>query len=213
MPKKDRTASNLELIGGALCLDFVNTISAHVGSGALEYLNSYEDLVVWCRHAGTLGDEEATNLLNHASRHPKRAAATLVQGIVLRETIYRVLITTMDGVEPTEEDVELLNTVLEQALSQLRIKPQQGVFEWTWSDGKELDRILWPIVRSAADLLTSEQLRWVGQCGREGCDWLFLDRSKNHSRRWCSMGMCGSRVKSRRYYHRRQEGGISTRYL
>jgi predicted RNA-binding Zn ribbon-like protein len=67
--------------------------------------------------------------------------------------------------------------------------------------------MLWPIVRSAAELLTSEDLGRVRRCGREGCDWLFVDSSKNRSRRWCSMEMCGSRVKSRRYYYRKREEG------
>jgi predicted RNA-binding Zn ribbon-like protein len=212
VPKKERTASNLELIGGELCLDFGNTISSHTVSEAREYLNSYEDLVVWGIHAGILKDEEAENLLRHAAHHPERAAATLNQGIALRETIYRILQTAIERVEPLEDDVETLNAALGRALVQLRVRSRLRGFEWTWAEGEDdLARVLWPIVRSAADLLTSEQLRWVGQCAGEGCDWLFLDRSKNHSRRWCSMGLCGSRVKSHRYYHRRQELNIPVR--
>jgi len=94
--------------------------------------------------------------------------------------------------------------MLHEALSRLEIRPSEDRFEWAWVlDANDLDRMLWPIVRSAAELLTSGDLRKVRQCAREGCDWLFVDASKNHSRRWCSMNMCGSRVKARRYYQRK----------
>ncbi|MCK4470533.1 MAG: CGNR zinc finger domain-containing protein, partial [Anaerolineae bacterium] len=94
--------------------------------------------------------------------------------------------------------------MLHEALSRLEIRPSADRFEWAWVLGEnDLDRMLWPIVRSAAELLTSGDLRKVRQCAREGCDWLFVDASKNHSRRWCSMNMCGSRVKARRYYQRK----------
>ncbi len=94
--------------------------------------------------------------------------------------------------------------MLHEALSRLEIRPSADRFEWAWAlDANDLDRMLWPIVRSAAEMLTSGDLGRVRQCAREGCDWLFVDASKNHSRRWCSMNMCGSRVKARRYYQRK----------
>jgi predicted RNA-binding Zn ribbon-like protein len=73
-------------------------------------------------------------------------------------------------------------------------------------DEDELDRMLWPVARSAADTLTSGDLKRVRRCARQGCDWLFVDTSKNRSRRWCSMSMCGSRVKAGRYYRRVKKG-------
>ena len=86
----------------------------------------------------------------------------------------------------------------------MEITPAGGAFAWTWAVGaEELDRVVWPVVRSAAALLTSGSLERVRQCAGDGCDWLFVDLSKNQSRRWCSMDMCGSRAKSRRYYRRK----------
>jgi predicted RNA-binding Zn ribbon-like protein len=64
-----------------------------------------------------------------------------------------------------------------------------------------------PIARSAAELLTSETLSRVRECGGATCTWLFLDASRNRSRRWCSMESCGNRAKARRHYRRRREGG------
>ena len=93
----------------------------------------------------------------------------------------------------------------DQALARLEVVPTADTFNWSWAAGQDdLDYMLWPVVRTAADLLTSDDLLRVRECARTGCDWLFVDLSKNHSRRWCSMNMCGSRVKARRYYQRRK---------
>ncbi len=75
---------------------------------------------------------------------------------------------------------------------------------WTWdADIRALDRMLWPIVSSAIELLTSHDLRRVKECpGAGDCGWLFFDTSKNGTRHWCSMEGCGSRVKMRRQYAR-----------
>ncbi|MCB0153982.1 MAG: CGNR zinc finger domain-containing protein, partial [Anaerolineae bacterium] len=56
---------------------------------------------------------------------------------------------------------------------------------------------------SAAELLTSDRLNRVGQCAGESCGWLFLDTTRNHSRRWCEMEHCGNRAKAKRHYRRR----------
>ena len=99
-----------------------------------------------------------------------------------------------------------LNAVLAQALAQLRVVNTGEVFAWDWAgDDPTLDRMLWPIAQSAADLLTSDELGSVKQCS--GCSWLFVDRSRNHSRRWCDMRVCGNRAKARRYYERHRGRG------
>lgn len=170
-----------------------------------EYLTTYGELVRWSQHVGILTDDEAGTLLSDAVRHPDLAAAALERAIDLRETLYQVFAAVADRREPQEAALAALNAALHGALSCLEIRPSTGGYEWAWLQGEgELDRMLWPIVRSAADLLTSADIGRVRQCAREGCDWLFVDASKNQSRRWCSMDLCGSRVKARRYYRRRK---------
>jgi predicted RNA-binding Zn ribbon-like protein len=201
----DRTAHNLELVGGQLCLDFANTMSTRIEALRHDYLSTYAELVAWSRHVQILTDNEAEVLLRSADRRPKPAADALSRAIGLREMIYRVFSAVAEQREPETSDLAALNTTLHEALPRLEIVPSAGRFDWTWVvENDELDRVLWPIVGSAAELLTSGDLGRVRQCAREGCDWLFLDLSKNQSRRWCSMNMCGSRVKSRRYYRRKK---------
>ena len=199
--KIKRTADNLELVGGCLCLDFANTVSAHVEGQDREYLSTYGELVAWSRHAGILTGDDADALMSGATRCPDSAAAVLERAIALREVIYRTFSALAAQRQPTPPDLAVLNVVLRDALHRLELRPSAGGFA--------LDRVLWPIVRSAADLLTSEDLDRVRECAREGCDWLFVDTSKNRSRRWCSMSLCGSRVKARRYY-RRGKGRYAT---
>lgn len=202
MADKERSASNLELIGGRLCLDFANTVSTRL-EGGREYLTNYVELVTWSRRAGVLTGDEAGALLHRATGSAELAAAALERAIDMRETIYRIFSTVAAGQEPEGGDLAALNAALREALSHVEVVPARDRFEWGWMpDGEDLDRMLWPIARSAADTLTSEDLGRVRQCARQGCDWLFVDTSKNRSRRWCSMAMCGSRVKSRRYYRR-----------
>jgi predicted RNA-binding Zn ribbon-like protein len=205
MGKKERTASTLELVGGRLCLDFANTLSTRIEGKSREYLTDYGQLVSWSRHAGILTGGEAEAILDSAAGRPDLAATALEQAIALRETIYRVFSATADGRGAEGDDLSALNRGLRQALSRLEVVPSEDTFGWSWVVGQyDLDHVLWPVIRSAGDLLTSDDLRRVRRCAREGCDWLFVDLSKNHSRRWCSMNMCGSRVKARRYYRRRR---------
>jgi len=203
MDPKVRTAANLELVGGRLCLDFANTVSTH-GQAGREYLASYQDLLAWSQHAGILDEPQAQDLLRRAERHPQRAAAALQGAIALREAIYRVFAALAHGWGPQAPDLASLNAFLRTAHNKLEIAAMGGGFGWAWvPDEGDLAPMAWPIVHSAADLLTSDALDRVSQCAGQNCDWLFLDTSKNHSRRWCTMAVCGSRAKMRRYYRRK----------
>ncbi len=204
----ERVAANLELVGGSLCLDFVNTASTRIQALRHEYLTSYGELVAWSHHVGILTAKEAQVVDDNAARRPDLAAAALDHAIAVRETLYRVFSEIAHDQKPDRADLATLNRVHREGLSRMEISPAGRGFAWTWVvDEEELDRMVWPVVRSAADLLTSGDLERVRQCARDGCDWLFVDMSKNRSRRWCSMDMCGSRVKSRRYYRRSKKKG------
>lgn len=206
MADKHRVAGELELVGGRLCLDLANTVSTRSGPLRREYLTSYDDLVSWSQHADILTEHEAQRLRREATDRPAEAAAVLDRTIALRETLYRIFAAIAQQQNPAVPDIAALNAALDQVLGRLRVAPSGEDFEWQWAqDPHALDVMLWPVVRSAADLLTSADLRRVRQCAsREGCDWLFVDMSKNRSRRWCSMSVCGSRDKARRYYHRKR---------
>ncbi len=190
-----------------LCLDFANTSEWHASDHPTERLSSYSDLVSWAQRTGILTDRVAQQLSQESVRRPAEAAAVLEQAIALREAIYRVLSAVAADRPPEEADLAILNETLSQALARLQITGVGGRFVWEWSgDETALDRMIWPVTRSVADLLTSEKLARVGQCADDrGCGFLFLDTSRNLSRRWCDMKDCGNRAKAKRHYDRKRK--------
>jgi predicted RNA-binding Zn ribbon-like protein len=187
---------------GKLPLDFVNTINWRRGVKPEENLNDYADLVDWSRDAGLLSKDEVSNLLIAVKDHPMKAAKALVKAIELREAIYWILSNAAKGKPTRHKDLTQLNIILSEAGKRAQITPTPHGFGWAWDAEKvSFDRILWPIARSTAELLTSGELDRIGECADDrGCSWLFIDSSRNRSRRWCSMESCGNRAKARRHY-------------
>jgi predicted RNA-binding Zn ribbon-like protein len=194
-----------EFTGNWLCLDFANTMSDRPSDSPQELLKSYNDLVSWAAQAHIVTENEAERLRNEAVSRPAEASAVLKRAIDLREAIYRIFSALGNDSSAEEADLVILNGALSEGMAQAHIVPKANGFSWDWS-GKEdaLERILWLVVRSAADLLVSEELDTVRVCASEDCQWLFLDTSKNKSRRWCDMKSCGNRAKARRHYQRKK---------
>ena len=126
------------------------------------------------------------------------------RAIGLRESLYALFAAVVAGETPPANALGHLNEELSEALAMARVVPDDGAFRWGWADAPgRLDAVLWPVVRSAADLLTSGRVDRVHECpGHDGCGWLFLDTTKNETRRWCDMKFCGNRAKARRHYAR-----------
>lgn len=186
-----------------LCLDFSNTVDWRTSDHAQESLKSYKDLVDWSRKVGILTAREARSLLRGAASRANEAGKVFERAILFREALYRIFSELAARRRPKKNDLDILNNALAEALSRSRVVYVGDEFAWDWM-GREsaLDRMLWPIARSAAELLTSGELKKVRECAGEGCGWLFLDVSRNQMRRWCDMKSCGNRAKVRRHYER-----------
>ena len=185
-----RSVENIEFWGNDLALDFANTIERPAdGSAVTDHLHAYADLVTWARRAGALpegarpggGDLERARRLRAAIADVFAAQAT--GGRSPRASMRALMVAYGDAVQ---------NGVLAAGADDGR----PGGLDWVWT-GRHPDRPLWPIAVAAVDLLRSERLARVKQCAN--CNWLFVDRSRNGSRRWCSMDECGVHVKMRRY--------------
>ena len=143
-----------------------------------------------------------------ASRKPELAEATWRRAVELREAIYRLVVAQVHGRPAAVGDLVLLNRELGHALAHAELVAAGDGYDWGWGDQvAPLDALLWPVARSAAELLTTPHLlARVGQCADDrGCGWLFVDTSRNRSRRWCDMRDCGNRAKQRRYYLRSRD--------
>jgi predicted RNA-binding Zn ribbon-like protein len=198
-----RPPYDFEFIGGALCLDFTNTLGRGVTTDT-EHLERYEDLVRWGLQAEILDEQRADRLCDAAHSSPSAAEAALERARELREVIYRIFAAEVRDTVPESEDLAALNTALAYAMARSRLAPVSDGFAWGWEDTDELGAVLWPVVRSAAELLTSSETRLLKECGSDTCEWLFLDSSKNKRRRWCDMRSCGNLAKVRRHRRRRK---------
>jgi predicted RNA-binding Zn ribbon-like protein len=195
---------NLDLKSGHPILEFTNTVGNHASEHPGEMLFQYEDLLAWAEKIGLMHKEQVQKLSRKASAQPEDARTAFAKSLELREAIYRIFVAKTKGKSPTESDLTILNSVLAFATSGAQVMYRSGEFEWRWNfDENALEAPLWILALSAVDLLISEHIKWVGQCAdEEGCGWLFVDTSKNHSRRWCDINDCGNRAKQRRYQQR-----------
>jgi predicted RNA-binding Zn ribbon-like protein len=217
-----------DLSGGTLCLDVANTLDDRPAPRPNEYLESYADLLAFARQSGALADTDLVRLRAESARRPGDANAALARAIDLREVIYRLFLALAEARPVSTADLAALNQSLAEALSQARVVAVDGgeadrdeggrlegqapaSFVWSWADDPvNLDMPLWPIARSAAELLTSSNLRSLRRCASDACAWLFLDTSRNGSRRWCSMRTCGNRAKARRHHARVRAASTSS---
>ena len=195
---------NLDLKSGHPVLEFTNTVSNHASEHPGEKLFNYEDLLAWTGKVGLLHEAQLQMLMRKAATQPKESAAIFAKSLELRESVYRIFAAKAKAKSPADRDLMILNSVLAPLTSDAQIVYRSGGFEWGWNfDENALEAPLWILALSAVDLLTSEHLKLVGQCAdEEGCGWLFVDTSKNHSRRWCDINDCGNRAKQRRYQQR-----------
>jgi predicted RNA-binding Zn ribbon-like protein len=194
----------------SLALDFINTNDWHASEKPIERLKDYADLAAWAERVGLATRKDAEQLRRHADSHPVEAQAVLERARNLREALYRLFTAHIEDRPTDPADIGLVNAELPAALAHSRLQPSEGGYVISWPpEPRALDRLLWPIAFSGADLLTNpDLLSRVGQCADDrGCGWLFLDLTKNRSRRWCSMRGCGNRAKAQRHYHRQQDAG------
>lgn len=202
---KRQPGYQFDLSGGALCLDFANTVShRHLPQRRAEHLDSYADLIAFAQQSKLLPPKLAASLRAHANRDHAGARRAFRRAILLRESLYRAFSAIAAAKHALSADVQQINNFALVALRHRKLARSNGDYRWEWQSGGSdlLDRILWPIAESAAELLTSDARAAIRECGAPDCEWLFLDHSRNRSRRWCDMKSCGNRQKARRHYQR-----------
>lgn len=197
-----------QFVAGRLCLDFLNTLSNRADEVPTERLGDYKELVRWAADAGVVDDGTAAALVREGCENPEAARRVLMRAVRVREAMYGIFAAIRIGATPPSEDMVLFNRELAAALSNVRVDiAHPATFEASWSPEPRLDRPLWPVLRSAADLLVAGDLSRVKSCASHSCEWVFLDESRNRSRQWCQMEVCGNRAKARRHYARSRARG------
>ena len=200
---------DIELSGGALALDFANTLGGTHVRPTHDHLQSYGDIANFAVLAGGLPPGVAKRLADRAERDPRRATAVYELGIALRESIWAVFSALASGDSPRDADLDLIADAAADGAARSRLVYDKAGVSWSLpADSDELDRPLWDIARSAADLLTSGDHERIKECASTSCEWVFLDRSRNRSRRWCDMSDCGNRAKARRFHAKKQTARV-----
>ena len=192
-----------EFIAGALCLDFANTIHNSRAEDNEEELHTISDLLQWAKEAGLVSPAQHDQLAAHYDRNPREAGAALAKGIAIRDLLVSIFAGIAIGRSVSPQRLSELNSSLAEVPGLLRVhkNPDRITTEWTSAtDG--VQRVLFAILSSAAELLASNRFGRVRECASSDCTWLFIDESRNHSRRWCDMSSCGNRMKARRHYQR-----------
>jgi len=191
-----------QLLAGHPVLDFANTLDfRYEPAKSIEMLESIGDLAQFGAESGLLSAAEARNLQRATQR--RSSNALLHSARELRESFERIFAAVADGQRVPTAHLAVLNFWVKEASGHRQLGKEKDTFVWSWENSASgFDLFLWRIAQAAAELLTSPELSLVRRCDAANCRWLFLDRSKNHSRRWCDMQICGNREKARAYRHR-----------
>jgi predicted RNA-binding Zn ribbon-like protein len=194
-----------ELIGGHIALDLVNTVSWRLDNERRrDNLPDFPALARWCYRVGLLGDAGTHELLTAASGHPQLAQQACHDARVLREHLHELLTPLVDDSEPPDTIVtpSALHNLLVDALARSDLTGVPMRWQLTAYRPADLPPLL---ALQVLDLLQTPQLHLVRQCHDDSCGWLFLDRTRNHTRRWCSSSDCGNRDRARRHYARHRD--------
>jgi len=205
-----RRPPKFELIGGNVCLDFINTLDDRPSAQPQELLKNYYELARFGEDTGILTPAQLDFFFDNAHLMPDEAGDALRRAIHLREAMYSVFSALMKKQTVPAVAMDTLNAYIRDAAQHSRLVQKkdvqrEGRCEWRFDDlTSAFGAMLWPITRAAADLLASSDLAQVRACSSPTCQWFFLDTSKNHHRRWCNMKVCGNRAKVRRFYARKR---------
>lgn len=193
-----------ELLAGHPVLDFVNTVAHHLPQVDGERLESFADLVSWGAATKLLAAGEADALAQRAGRAPLEAAAALGKARQLRAILNRILVALAREEVPDARWLRALNDALGPVIGGMEVTWRDGALAWSAERPDDLDILVRRVAWQAAQFLTSADLTYFRRCEGTNCAWFFLDTTRNHSRRWCSMNDCGAREKARRYYRRKK---------
>jgi predicted RNA-binding Zn ribbon-like protein len=196
-------ASRLSLIGGVLALDFANTASGRATAQPIEHLQSADDVVDWASHARSIDAATAKRCHAAVGRSAVAARKVLRNALELRDAVYRIGSAIARDEAPSRPDLGLLKTFACESIKSTELAPAPGSgYAFDFSASPVESALLGPVAWSAIELLAAGAFERIKQCPGHDCGWLFFDNSKNNSRRWCDMAVCGNRSKARRHRER-----------
>jgi predicted RNA-binding Zn ribbon-like protein len=192
-----------EAVDADRVLAFINTLSSRPTAAPVERLVSYDALVAWAREQHLVPAAAADRLAVAARKHPHQAAVALARAKAFREALNGLAAAIDAGRQPSADVLTTISEALAAAYTNGRLVPHEGALQWVAGAEDDLERIVWEIGRAAGRLVVSPRLSKVRACAASDCGWWFVDDTKNRSRRWCDMTLCGNREKLRRFRAKR----------
>lgn len=206
----EKNINTLPLDGGTLCFDFINTVNTRTKQFEVhEYLQDYQNFLLWCRKVEIIEKEKFTALAAYAQKNAAETKKALEKIKKTRENLYQLFSSiATDQVRQIPIIVlKRFNTDLQNALSHLQFELTEDELQQTWEPKKlPLLEPLWIVLKSANDILVDKKYERIKEC--PACGWLFLDQTKNNKRRWCNPSTCGSIEKSKRYYRKKKKESV-----
>lgn len=198
-----------DMIGGNAALDFINTASRWAGE-PVDRLNGPEDFADWAALAGVVDAATSARIKAAARRDPKAALDLYERARRLRAALWRIFSAVQQGRAVDAEDLAILAEWTRRASQYCELHQTGDGFERRWTaDAPDMERPLLAIAQAAETLLEQGPLERLHMCGGENCEWLFLDLSKNHSRRWCNMATCGNEAKVKKFRSRQKAHDVA----
>jgi predicted RNA-binding Zn ribbon-like protein len=196
----EKTIDDINLLGGHVALDFVNTVDSRGDRWGPDYLTSFRDLTDWALRVELIGQQEHGSLIQKAKASPAAAEVELENARDLRETLHRIFSAEERNSTPCDSDLDSLSDAFAHAAARRRLRNERDGVIWTHAPPAAVTDIAGRIALMAAELLTSRrQRRPVRICQGRNCGWLFLDLSRGGHRRWCSDKTCGSAARVRKF--------------
>ena len=196
-------AGSLSLVGGVLALDFANTVSNRPTARPIEHLQTPGHLVDWALHSGSIDAATAERCRAAMTRRGSSPSGLLRNALRLRDAVYGVGSAIARGEGPARANLGILKAFVSTSIESAELAPVPGNgYAFDFSQGSVESALLGPVAWSAVDLLAAGPFDRIKECPGPDCGWLFLDSSKNNSRRWCDMAMCGNRTKMKRHRER-----------
>ena len=190
-------------IGNHRCLDFINTQIARNGR-PVDLLETFLDLVTWLAQARLIGMEEAKKAKRQWGNQAE-GRRTLDQARDFRATLREMVERIATGKTVPQAALEAINGWLRHRVGYPQLTRRSGKFERGFqSESQEASQFLGLLAESASDLLCESEFALIKKCQHPACVLYFYDTTKNHSRHWCSMSMCGNRMKVTEYYRRKR---------
>jgi len=197
-----RTIETLELDGGTLCLNFVNSVRNRFENPLYEFIVTPEDWLLWSHRTQICDASTEQQLRKYISENHDKTIRELKRIIRVRELLYRIFSNIVQKEPPLIEDIRFFNNELSFSFRFLNIEINEKLEAsptWNYKENDLLYTLL-PIMKSAYELLTYGLKDHIKECSN--CGWLYLDKSKSNSRVWCNMKTCGNTIKIKKYYEK-----------